>query len=81
MNKQKSTFEILKFSPYNSENLLLDNNNDPEENVFKESHFADTNSNSLYKIPNYNSIHQTRGNGKTGGGVAMFIHNTLVYTI
>ena len=43
MNKQNSTFEILKFSPYNSENLLLDNNNDPDENFFKESNFADTN--------------------------------------
>ena len=36
---------------------------------------------SLHKIPNYNSIHQTRGNGKTGGGVAMFIHNTLIHNI
>ena len=42
MNKQNSTFEILKFSPYNSENLLLDSNNDPDENFFKESYFADT---------------------------------------
>ena len=32
MNKQNSTFETLNFSPYNSENLLLDNNNDPHEN-------------------------------------------------
>ena len=36
-------FETLKFSRYNSENLLLDNNSDPVENFFKESHFADTN--------------------------------------
>ena len=43
MNKQNSTFETLKFSPYNSENLLLDNNNDPDENFLKESYFADTN--------------------------------------
>ena len=143
MNKQNSTFEILKFSPYNSENLLLDNNNDPDENFCEESYFADTSyysteeakqkssyskSNSfsllhlnirslqknfdklidflatldfefkviwisetwcsvnvsydsLYKPPNYNSIHQTRGNGKSGGVVAIFMHNTLVYNI
>ena len=37
--------------------------------------------NSLYKIPNYNGIHQTRGNGKTGGAVAMFIRNTSIYNI
>ena len=43
MNKQNSMFENLKFSPYNSENLLLDNNNDPDGNFFKESYFADTN--------------------------------------
>ena len=43
MNKQNSTFEILKFSPYNSENLLLDNNNDSDENFFNESYFADIN--------------------------------------
>ena len=36
---------------------------------------------SLCKIPNCNSIHQTRGNGKAGGGVAMFIHNTLIYNM
>ena len=36
-------FEALKFSRYNSENLLLDNNSDPVENFFKESHFADNN--------------------------------------
>ena len=43
MNKQNSTFETLKFSPYDSENLLLDNNSDPDENFFKESYFVDTN--------------------------------------
>ena len=143
MNNQNSTFETLKFNPYDSENLLLDNNSDPDENSFKESYFTDTkyfsaeevklklscsksnsfsllhlnirslqrNSdqltefldnldfefkvicisetwssenvrcNSLYKIPNYNSINQIRGNGKAGGGVAMFIHNTLIYNM
>ena len=43
MNKQNSTFETLKFSPCDSENLLLDNNNGLDENFFKESYFADTN--------------------------------------
>ena len=37
--------------------------------------------NSLHKVSNYNSINQTRDNGKTGGGVAIFIHNTLIYNI
>ena len=37
--------------------------------------------NSLYKIPNCNSNHQIRGNGKAGGGVATFIHNTLIYNM
>ena len=143
MNNQNSTFETLKFNPYDSENLLLDNNSDPDENFFKESYFTDTKyfsaeeaklkpscskSNSfsllhlnirslqrnfdkltefldnldfefkvicisetwcsknvrcniLYKIRNYNSIHQIRGNGKAGGGMAMFIHNTLIYNM
>ena len=43
MNKQNSTFKTLKFSPYSSENRLLDNNSNPGENFFKESYFADTN--------------------------------------
>ena len=42
MNNQNSTFETLKFNPYDSENLLLDNNSDPDENFFKESYFTDT---------------------------------------
>ena len=41
----------------------------------------DVSCNRLYKIPNYNSIHQTRGNDKTGDEVAMFIHNSLIYNI
>ena len=36
---------------------------------------------SLHKIPNYNSTHQIRGNGKTGGGVAMFIYNISIYNM
>ena len=35
---------------------------------------------SLYKISNCKSIHQTRDNGKTDGGVAMFVHN-VVYSL
>ena len=42
MNNQNSTFETLKFNPYDSENLLLDNNSDPNENFCKESYFTDT---------------------------------------
>ena len=36
---------------------------------------------SLYKILNYNSIHQTRVIGKTGSRVTMFIHNISIYNI
>ena len=43
MNRPNSTFETLKFSPHNPENLLLHNNNNLDENFFKESYFADTN--------------------------------------
>ena len=42
MNNQNSTFESLNFNRYDSENLLLDNNSDPDENIFKESYFSDT---------------------------------------
>ena len=42
MNNQNSTFETLKFNPYDSENLLLDNHSDPDENFFKESYLTDT---------------------------------------
>ena len=34
------------------------------------------NKNDLYKIPSYSSIQQTRISGKTGDGLAVFIHNT-----
>ena len=33
------------------------------------------------KLTNYSSIHQTRSSGKTGGGLAIFAHNSLTYSI
>ena len=39
------------------------------------------NNSDLYKLTNYNSIHQTRSSGKTGGGLAIFVHNSLTYSV
>ena len=35
----------------------------------------------LYKLSNYSSIHQTRSSGKPGGGLAIFVHNSLTYSV
>ena len=32
-------------------------------------------------LPKYTNIHQTRGNGKTGGGVEMIIYKSFTYKI
>ena len=39
------------------------------------------NNNSLFQIPNYSTIHQIRSGDKKGGGVCMFLHNSLVYKL
>ena len=39
------------------------------------------NNSDLYKLTNYNSIHQTRSSGKTGGVLAIFVHNSLTYSV
>ena len=41
----------------------------------------DVKNNSLFQIPNYSTIHQIRSGDKKGGGVCMFLHNTLVYKL
>ena len=41
----------------------------------------DPHTNNRYQIPNYVSIHQGRENGKTGGGITIFIHKELIYNI
>ena len=129
----------MKFSPFDLQNILSNNNNDPDVNFFNINWFSDTNyftieetksklsccdnkpfsilhlnirsfkknfdklvsflatlsldfkvicvtetwcSNSdLYKLTNYSSIHQTRSSGKTGGGLAIFVHNSLTYSV
>ena len=38
------------------------------------------NNSDLFKLPNYSSIHQTRSSGKTGGGLAIFVHNNMTYS-
>ena len=42
---------------------------------------SEHNNSDLYKLTNYSSIHQTRSSGKTGGGLAIFVHNSLTYSI
>ena len=42
---------------------------------------VDLHTNNRYQLLNYVSIHQVRKNGKTGGGITIFIHNELIYNI
>ena len=35
--------------------------------------------NNRYQLPNYVSIHQVRKNGRTGGGITIFIDKELIY--
>ena len=35
----------------------------------------------LCKLPNYGSIHQTKSSCKTGGGLAIFFHNSLTQSV
>ena len=37
------------------------------------------NKNSSFQLPNYNTEHQIRKSGKGGGGVCIFIHDSLDY--
>ena len=41
----------------------------------------DLNTNNRYQLSNYVSIHQVKKNGKTGGGITIFIHKELIYNI
>ena len=139
MHTPKGDFENLKFNPFDLQNILLNNSNDPDDNFLNTYQFSDTNyvtieetksklscfdnksfsilhlnirsfkknfdklvnfldtssfnfkvicvsetwcssehnNSDLYKLTNYSSIHQTRSSGKTGGGLAIFVHNTL----
>ena len=37
--------------------------------------------NSLLQLPNQTPIHQIRNNGQKGGGVTLFVHNSLDFKI
>ena len=37
--------------------------------------------NSLLQLPNETPIHQIRNNGQKGGGVTLFVHNSLDFKI
>ena len=39
------------------------------------------NTGNLFKLPNYSSIYQTRSSCKTGGGLAIFFHNSMTYSV
>ena len=47
---------------------------------FSETWLDDTDSNSLYELPNYISKHQIRDDRK-GGGVSFYIHNSLSFRV
>ena len=42
---------------------------------------SEHNNSDLYKLTNYSSIHQIRSSGKTGGGLAIFVRNSLTYNV
>ena len=37
--------------------------------------------NSLLQLPNYTPIHQIRNNGQRGGGMVLYVHNSLNFKI
>ena len=37
--------------------------------------------NSLWQLPNYTTIHQIRNSSQKGGGIALYVHNSLNYKI
>ena len=39
------------------------------------------NNRDLLKLPNYSSIDQTTSSGKTGVGLAIFVHNSMTYSV
>ena len=41
----------------------------------------ETDKNSLWQLPNYTAIHQIRKSSKKGGGIALYVHNSLNYKI
>ena len=41
----------------------------------------ETDKNSLWQLPNYTAIHQIRNSGQKGGGIALYVHNSLNYKI
>ena len=36
---------------------------------------------SLWQLPNYTAIHQIRNNSQNGGGIALYVHNSLNYSL
>ena len=43
MHTPKGDYENLKFSPFDLQNILLNNNNDPDTNYFNANQFSDRN--------------------------------------
>ena len=37
--------------------------------------------NSLWQLPNYTAIHQIRNNSQNGGGIALYVRNSLNYSL
>ena len=142
---ENENFEIMLFNPFDSKNILSDENYDPDINFFNEKseavnspyynvdkfnsssrsllknsfsvlhinirsmnknfeklreylshvkgHFSiialtetrcsdnKADENSLWQLPNYRTIHQIRNSGQKGGGIALYVHNSLNYKI
>ena len=140
---ENENFENVLFNPFDSQNILGDENNDPDINFFNEKseavnspyynadkfnsssrnllknsfsvlhinirsmnknfeklreylshvkgHFSiialtetrcsdnKADENSLWQLPNYRTIHQIRNSGQKGGGIALYVHNSLNY--
>ena len=138
MTSNERYYEDLKFNPFQSNSILIDNFSDPDYNLqnldtpyysveeasehfrhketnsfsvlhlnirslnknfenfklflaeinfnFKLICLSETwcqdknpNENSLFQLPNYNVIHQNRNQNRKGGGVCIFIHQSLNY--
>ena len=54
MNTEMSNFEKLEFSPFDLQNILLDNENDPDENFFNIRRFSDTSYFTIEELSNQN---------------------------
>ena len=67
----------------NFRNLLTESNHCFNVICLRETWFSDEDfkNNSNYQIPKYKAIHHERKTGKRGGGVLVYIKNSLTYKV